>query len=105
MRAADSALEQAQVRRPGVCEDDCPPRGRCQTTSAHSGACKLPRKNTVSSVISNEGEAVDEAGKKKERKPSHPGCTLIILAGVVALSLLLTLSPGARPRGPASGTV
>ena len=80
VRAADSALEQAQVRRQGVCEDDCPPRGRCQTTSAHSGACKLPRKNTVSSVISNEGEAVDEAGKKKKEKtlppqlyPDHPG--------------------------------
>lgn len=59
---------QAEVRGTGVCEDDCPPLGRCQTTSARSGACKLPRKNTVSSVISNEVETVDEAGRKKRER-------------------------------------
>lgn len=87
VRTADSALEEAQVRRTRVCEDDCPPLGRCRTTSAHSGQCKLPRKSTVSRVISKEGETVDEAGEERERKPSHFGCTLIILAGVLALSL------------------
>lgn len=53
--------------RAGVCEDDYPHHGSCQTTSAYSVACKLPRKNTVSSVISNEGETIYEAEKKKKK--------------------------------------
>lgn len=93
-------LRQVQVHEDRVWEHDYPHHASCQTTSAHSVACKLPpRKNAVSSVTSNERETIYEA--EKQDKPTHPGCTLHILAGVLPFLSSWLLGAGSRPqKGP-----
>lgn len=67
-----------------VWEDDYPHHGRLQTTSACCVACKQPRKNNVSSVISNEGETIYEA-EEKDKKNTQLGYPLNILAAIRTL--------------------
>lgn len=65
------ALERGRVQEARVWEDNYPNHGRLQTTSARCVACKQPRKDNVSSVISHEGKTMYEAEEKDQKNPKN----------------------------------